>query len=51
MAIVVIGGLLTSTVLSLVVIPVIFTFVDDFLNVVRRIAGAKQDRDLPTCGE
>lgn len=29
MAVVVIGGLLTSTVLSLVVIPVIFTYVDD----------------------
>ncbi|WDZ80454.1 efflux RND transporter permease subunit (plasmid) [Ensifer adhaerens] len=34
MAIVVIGGLMTSTVLSLVVIPVIFTFVDDFLQTV-----------------
>jgi multidrug efflux pump subunit AcrB len=51
MAIVVIGGLLTSTVLSLVVIPIIFTFVDDFLHVLRRIAGAKQSRDLPACGE
>jgi len=29
MAIVVIGGLITSTFLSLLVIPVIFTFVDD----------------------
>lgn len=51
MAIVVIGGLLTSTVLSLVVIPVIFTFVDDFLRALRRITGAKQGRDLPACGE
>jgi len=51
MAIVVIGGLLTSTVLSLVVIPVIFTFVDDFLHALRRITGAKQGRDLPACGE
>jgi hypothetical protein len=32
MAIVVIGGLLTSTVLSLLVIPVVFTYVDDFLE-------------------
>ena len=31
MAIVVIGGLLTSTFLSLLVIPVVFTYVDDFL--------------------
>ncbi|WP_211466871.1 efflux RND transporter permease subunit [Collimonas silvisoli] len=30
MAIVVIGGLLTSTLLSLLVIPVVFTYVDDF---------------------
>ena len=36
-AIVVFGGLLTSTVLSLVVIPVIFTFVDDFLLLLKRI--------------
>jgi multidrug efflux pump subunit AcrB len=32
MAIVVIGGLMTSTILSLVVIPVIFTFIDDVLE-------------------
>lgn len=30
MAVVVIGGLITSTVLSLLVVPVIFTYVDDF---------------------
>jgi Cu/Ag efflux pump CusA len=30
MAVVVIGGLVTSTVLSLLVVPVIFTYVDDF---------------------
>jgi len=29
MAIAVIGGLLTSTVLSLLVIPVVYTFIDD----------------------
>jgi multidrug efflux pump subunit AcrB len=29
MAVVVIGGLLASTVLSLLVVPVIFTYVDD----------------------
>ena len=32
MAIVVIGGLLTSTVLSLLVVPVVFTYVDDALH-------------------
>jgi multidrug efflux pump subunit AcrB len=36
MAIVVIGGLLTSTVLSLLVVPVVFTYVDDFLGWLRR---------------
>jgi hypothetical protein len=32
MAIVVIGGLITSTFLSLLVIPVVYTFVDDFVQ-------------------
>jgi len=37
MAIVVIGGLLTSTVLSLLVVPVVFTFVDDFMEWGKRV--------------
>jgi len=32
MAIVVIGGLITSTFLSLLVIPVVYTYVDDFIE-------------------
>lgn len=36
MAIVVIGGLLTSTALSLLVIPVLFTYVDDILVFMKR---------------
>jgi multidrug efflux pump subunit AcrB len=36
MAIVVIGGLITSTFLSLLVIPVLFTYVDDAINAARR---------------
>jgi multidrug efflux pump subunit AcrB len=36
MAIVVIGGLVTSTVLSLLVVPVVFTYVDDALEWARR---------------
>jgi multidrug efflux pump subunit AcrB len=36
MAIVVIGGLITSTVLSLLVVPVVFTCVDDLLQSLRR---------------
>ena len=35
MAIVVIGGLITSTFLSLLVIPVVFTYVDDFIGTLR----------------
>jgi multidrug efflux pump subunit AcrB len=35
MAIVVIGGLITSTFLSLLVIPVVFTYVDDMVQKVR----------------
>lgn len=42
MAIVVIGGLLTSTVLSLVVIPVVFTFVDDLPSLFGRFRRCKQ---------
>jgi Cu/Ag efflux pump CusA len=36
MAIVVIGGLITSTFLSLLVIPVIFTLVDDLVQWLQR---------------
>jgi len=39
MAIVVIGGVIMSTMLSLIVIPVIFTFVDDFMQMLKRLAG------------
>ncbi|MCO5975146.1 efflux RND transporter permease subunit [Ideonella oryzae] len=41
MAIVVIGGLLTSTVLSLLVVPVVFTYVDDVLVWGRRVLAQK----------
>jgi multidrug efflux pump subunit AcrB len=37
MAVAVIGGLITSTFLSLLVIPVVFTYVDDVLVFSRRI--------------
>ena len=42
MAIVVIGGLITSTVLSLLVIPVVFTYVDDALEWFRRVVRNRQ---------
>ena len=38
MAIAVIGGLITSTVLSLLVVPVVFTYVDDVEGWIRRTA-------------
>ncbi|WP_141104157.1 efflux RND transporter permease subunit, partial [Noviherbaspirillum denitrificans] len=37
MAIAVIGGLITSTVLSLLVVPAVFTYMDDFEGLVRRV--------------
>jgi hypothetical protein len=37
MAIVVIGGLITSTFLSLLVIPVLFTYVDDAVQFLMRL--------------
>ncbi|EJC82998.1 cation/multidrug efflux pump [Rhizobium leguminosarum bv. trifolii WSM2297] len=39
MAIVVIGGVMMSTLLSLIVIPVIFTFVDDLEQILKRLLG------------
>ena len=44
MAIVVIGGLLTSTVLSLVVIPVVFTFVDDLPKLLKQLFWRRRQR-------
>ncbi|MBL8471877.1 MAG: efflux RND transporter permease subunit [Rhodocyclaceae bacterium] len=37
MAIAVIGGLITSTALSLLVVPAVFTFIDDLLRAARRL--------------
>jgi len=39
MAIAVIGGLITSTLLSLLVVPAVFTYVDDFEHFMKRQAG------------
>ncbi len=39
MSIAVIGGLITSTVLSLLVIPVVFTYLDDLEHLIVRISG------------
>ncbi len=42
MAIVVIGGLITSTFLSLLVVPVVFTYVDDAIGALRQIFRRRQ---------
>jgi multidrug efflux pump subunit AcrB len=49
MAIVVIGGLLTSTVLSLLIVPVVFTYVDDLLQWMRRsVRGRRTGASAPS---
>jgi len=41
MAVAVIGGLITSTVLSLLVVPAVFTYIDDFSHWVLRLLGRR----------
>jgi multidrug efflux pump subunit AcrB len=50
MAIVVIGGLITSTFLSLLVIPVVYTFVDDFIAASGRLWRRLRRRSGPDAG-
>jgi multidrug efflux pump subunit AcrB len=47
MAIVVIGGLITSTFLSLLVIPVVFTYVDDAISRMRKLLSKEQPEAAP----
>jgi hypothetical protein len=52
MAIVVIGGLITSTFLSLLVVPVVFTYIDDLRTAVVRLlkrgrSAASPNESLP----
>jgi multidrug efflux pump subunit AcrB len=47
MAIAVIGGLITSTFLSLLVIPVVYTLVDDAVQTIKRWAGASRRKITP----
>jgi multidrug efflux pump subunit AcrB len=44
MAIAVIGGLLTSTVLSLLVIPVVYTFIDDLGRLLTSLSRIKLNK-------
>ncbi len=47
MSIAVIGGLITSTVLSLLVVPVVFTYVDDVEHFIRRMAAKLRGKPMP----
>jgi multidrug efflux pump subunit AcrB len=51
MAIVVIGGLITSTFLSLLVIPVVFTYVDDFIVWLRAWFNRLRQTPTPSAAE
>lgn len=48
MAFAVIGGLVTSTILSLVVIPATFTYLDDIKNLLLRLWGTREPASPPT---
>jgi multidrug efflux pump subunit AcrB len=50
MAIVVIGGLITSTFISLLVIPVIFSIVDDVVQWTRKFTHRKHAADVAAAG-
>jgi HAE1 family hydrophobic/amphiphilic exporter-1 len=50
MAHAVIGGLITSTLLTLVVVPVIYTYLDDFSAWARRVLKGSQARSAPQRG-
>ena len=51
MAIVVIGGLITSTFLSLLVIPIVFSYVDDGIQAMGRLLGHRAKAAPPALGE
>jgi predicted RND superfamily exporter protein len=44
MSIAVIGGLITSTVLSLLVVPAVFTYIDDLERMIKRTAARLRGR-------
>ncbi|MFW6358736.1 MAG: efflux RND transporter permease subunit, partial [Chroococcales cyanobacterium] len=48
MAIAVIGGFSTSTLLTLVVVPVLFTYVDNFYHWLRQLVGVEKKRSKTT---
>ena len=52
MSIAVIGGLITSTVLSLLVVPAVFTYIDDIEHGIRRLVNRLRGRkEVPEAGQ
>ena len=51
MAIAVIGGLVTSTLLSLVVVPAVYTYVDDFEGLAGRVRDRLRRRPAPAAAD
>ncbi|RFP26111.1 efflux RND transporter permease subunit [Duganella sp. BJB488] len=51
MAITVIGGLITSTLLSLLVIPAVFTYIDDLEHLLKRLMGKLRREPAPAPDE
>ncbi|HEX8407186.1 MAG TPA: efflux RND transporter permease subunit, partial [Duganella sp.] len=50
MAITVIGGLITSTLLSLLVVPAVFTYIDDLEHLLARLMGKARREPAPAAG-
>ena len=46
MAVAVIGGLITSPVLSLLVVPAVFTYMDDLEGFIRRMVGKVRGKPI-----
>lgn len=51
MAITVIGGLITSTLLSLLVVPAVFTYIDDLEHLLKRLVAALRRHKAPAHGD
>jgi predicted RND superfamily exporter protein len=51
MAITVIGGLITSTLLSLLVVPAVFTYIDDFEHLLGRVVRKLRRHPAPAADQ
>ncbi len=48
MAHAIIGGLITSTLLTLIVVPVVYTYLDDLIHWLKRLLGVEAKAELPS---